>query len=103
MVHNQLVLAYRNDQGKPWVLPVVRRVELSMAQDDALNKEYLPITGLNGMCSAAIAVLLGSDNKLIKEKKVLPSRFFQLIGFIIGLCVSNAWWDGCCLLGVAIP
>ncbi|KAF6769842.1 hypothetical protein AHF37_11537 [Paragonimus kellicotti] len=43
---NLTVGAYRSNENKPWVLPCVRSVERSMAATDELNKEYLPITGL---------------------------------------------------------
>jgi len=37
--------AYRDDNGKPYVLKIVRKVEQEMASDEKLNKEYLPISG----------------------------------------------------------
>lgn len=30
--------AYRTDEGKPWVLPVVRQMEVQLAADESLNK-----------------------------------------------------------------
>ena len=38
--------AFRTEEGKPWVLPVVTQVERKIAIDTSLNKEYLPIAGL---------------------------------------------------------
>ncbi|CAL8101276.1 unnamed protein product [Calicophoron daubneyi] len=66
---NLTVGAYRTDDGEPWVLPCVRSVEVTMASDNTLNKEYLPITGLDCMCEAAVKLLLGEDNPLISSKK----------------------------------
>jgi len=37
--------AYRTDEGKPWVLPVVREAEILLANDESQNHEYLPILG----------------------------------------------------------
>lgn len=37
--------AYRDENGKPWVLPVVRKVEKQIAADDTLLHEYLPVLG----------------------------------------------------------
>jgi len=34
-----------NHAGVPWVLPVVRKTEISIASDEAVNHEYLPVTG----------------------------------------------------------
>ncbi|CAH1237325.1 unnamed protein product [Diabrotica balteata] len=59
--------AYRNSEGKPWVLPVVRTAEKALANDDSLNKEYLPILGLEAFSSAATTMLLGQDSPAIRE------------------------------------
>lgn len=60
-------LAYRSNEGKPWVLPVVKKTELAMANDDTLNHEYLTILGSPMFSEAVTGLLLGPDNPLIKE------------------------------------
>ncbi|XP_046667734.1 aspartate aminotransferase, cytoplasmic [Homalodisca vitripennis] len=59
--------AYRTDEGKPWVLPVVRKMEAKLAADDTLNKEYLPVLGLEAAATAATTMLLGADSKPLVE------------------------------------
>lgn len=59
--------AYRTDEGKPWVLPVVRHMEQKLAADETLNKEYLPVLGYEPLASAATRMLLGSDSVALKE------------------------------------
>nr|CAH0110435.1 unnamed protein product [Daphnia galeata] len=59
--------AYRTDEGKPWVLPVVRQMEQQLAADETLNKEYLPVLGYEPLASAATSMLLGSDSPSLKE------------------------------------
>jgi aspartate aminotransferase len=50
---------YRDDKGKPWVLPSVHRArERLMAQ--GLNHEYLPILGLLELRERAAELALGS-------------------------------------------
>lgn len=66
---NLTIGAYRTNEGKPWVLPVVRKVEKSLAEDDTLNHEYLPVLGLEAFSSAATKMLLGSDSKPLLEGK----------------------------------
>ena len=39
--------AYRDNDGKPYVFPVVRKAEAAIVADKTLNKEYLPIDGLD--------------------------------------------------------
>ena len=59
--------AYRTNDGKPWVLPVVRRTEQQMAANESLNHEYLPVLGIESFTSAATSMLLGSDSPALAE------------------------------------
>lgn len=61
--------AYRTAEGKPWVLPVVRIAEKALANDESLNKEYLPILGLEAFSSAATTMLLGQDAEVVRDNK----------------------------------
>ncbi|BES96779.1 Aspartate aminotransferase [Nesidiocoris tenuis] len=56
---NLCIGVYRTEEGQPWVLPCVKEAELSMAQNDALNHEYLPVLGLEPFSNAAVSLLLG--------------------------------------------
>jgi len=81
--------AYRDDDNKPWVLPVVKKVmchlrislcKLSHAStlqasyillsDPALNHEYLPITGLPEYVSGAARLILGHGSPAITDDRV---------------------------------
>ncbi|KAI1290137.1 Aspartate aminotransferase, cytoplasmic [Halotydeus destructor] len=59
--------AYRTDEAKPWVLPVVRKAELAISSDESLNHEYLPILGLAEFSKAATSMLLGSESVALTE------------------------------------
>ncbi|KAF7284028.1 glutamate oxaloacetate transaminase 1 [Rhynchophorus ferrugineus] len=61
--------AYRSDEGKPWVLPVVRIAEKALANDDSLNKEYLPVLGLEIFSSLSTKMLLGEDSPALTQNK----------------------------------
>ncbi|KAK5646925.1 hypothetical protein RI129_005389 [Pyrocoelia pectoralis] len=61
--------AYRTDEGKPWVLPVVREVEKLLASGETYNKEYLPVLGLESFTNAATSMLLGHDSPALLNKK----------------------------------
>eukprot|EP00929_Paragymnodinium_shiwhaense_P123434 TRINITY_DN972_c0_g1_i2.p1 TRINITY_DN972_c0_g1~~TRINITY_DN972_c0_g1_i2.p1 ORF type:complete len:410 (+),score=120.80 TRINITY_DN972_c0_g1_i2:75-1304(+) len=37
--------AYRSDEGKPWVLPSVRKAQDMVVSDPSIDKEYAPIDG----------------------------------------------------------
>ncbi|KAF5365789.1 hypothetical protein D9758_003244 [Tetrapyrgos nigripes] len=62
--------AYRDDNDKPWVLPVVRKAEQILLNTPSLDHEYLPITGLPEFTTAAAKLILGSDSNAIMEGRV---------------------------------
>ncbi|XP_054715714.1 aspartate aminotransferase, cytoplasmic-like [Uloborus diversus] len=68
---NLSIGAYRSEEGKPWVLPVVRKAETSIAEDETLNHEYLGQLGLKEFTKAATRLLLGENSPAIKENRVL--------------------------------
>ncbi|ODV96608.1 hypothetical protein PACTADRAFT_48439 [Pachysolen tannophilus NRRL Y-2460] len=63
--------AYRDSNGKPWILPSVKKAEELLVKDPSYNHEYLPISGLAEFTQAAAKVILGNDSIAIKEKRVL--------------------------------
>ncbi|XP_076241919.1 glutamate oxaloacetate transaminase 1 [Calliopsis andreniformis] len=66
---NLSIGAYRTNEGKPWVLPVVRKVEKSLAADELQNHEYLPVLGLDAFSQAATTMLLGTDSPVIAQNR----------------------------------
>jgi len=62
--------AYRDDNAKPWVLPVVRKAERRLFEDPELNHEYLPIAGLADYTAAAQRLVVGADSPAILEKRI---------------------------------
>ncbi|KAK7055019.1 Aspartate aminotransferase, mitochondrial [Halocaridina rubra] len=58
--------AYRDDSGKPFVLPSVRKAE-ELIVSQKLDKEYLPISGNADFCKRAVALALGEDSPALKE------------------------------------
>ncbi|XP_023309206.2 aspartate aminotransferase, cytoplasmic [Lucilia cuprina] len=61
--------AYRTSEGKPWVLPVVRKTEIKIASDDTINHEYLPVLGTEAFTKAATTLLLGEDSPALSENR----------------------------------
>ncbi|KAF2746344.1 aspartate aminotransferase, partial [Sporormia fimetaria CBS 119925] len=62
--------AYRDDNAKPWVLPVVKRADEILRRDPNVNHEYLPIAGLSDFTTASQKLILGGDSPALKEKRV---------------------------------
>lgn len=63
--------AYRDDNAKPWVLPVVKKADETLRNDPELNHEYAPIAGIASFTSKAAELILGgADSPAIREKRV---------------------------------
>ncbi|XP_026160166.1 aspartate aminotransferase, cytoplasmic-like [Mastacembelus armatus] len=87
--------AYRTDDCQPWVLPVVKKVERLIVEDNTLNHEYLPILGLPEFRSAASKVALGDDSPAIKENRVGAVQALGGTGALrIGADFLRRWYNG---------
>ncbi|KAL8286388.1 hypothetical protein RQP46_004405 [Phenoliferia psychrophenolica] len=62
--------AYRDNDGNPFVLPVVRKAKVLISQDNSLDHEYLPIAGLPTFTGASAKLIFGADSPAIKEGRV---------------------------------
>eukprot|EP00568_Trieres_chinensis_P011127 CAMPEP_0183295306 /NCGR_PEP_ID=MMETSP0160_2-20130417/3313_1 /TAXON_ID=2839 ORGANISM="Odontella Sinensis, Strain Grunow 1884" /NCGR_SAMPLE_ID=MMETSP0160_2 /ASSEMBLY_ACC=CAM_ASM_000250 /LENGTH=467 /DNA_ID=CAMNT_0025456769 /DNA_START=62 /DNA_END=1463 /DNA_ORIENTATION=+ len=58
---NVCVGAYRDSDGKPWVLPSVREAERRMLDDPTSNKEYAAIAGDTSYVNLALRFAYGRD------------------------------------------
>ncbi|KAL1995819.1 hypothetical protein VTN49DRAFT_685 [Thermomyces lanuginosus] len=65
--------AYRDDQGKPYVLPSVRAAEEKVVSSK-LDKEYAGITGLPSFTKAAAELAYGKDSPVIKEDRLVITQ-----------------------------
>lgn len=63
--------AYRDNNGKPWILPSVKLAENLIQNSADYNHEYLPITGLASFTSAAARIILGKDSRAIAEDRLV--------------------------------
>lgn len=61
------------------MLPVVKKVEKLIAQDDKLNHEYLPILGLPEFRCSASKIVLGDDSAAIGEDRVCGGVVWHLL------------------------
>lgn len=62
--------AYRTQDGLPWVLPVVRKVEQKLALDASIYKEYLPLEGLGSFRDVMMKLMYGEDSAARKENRI---------------------------------
>ncbi|KAI9105747.1 pyridoxal phosphate-dependent transferase [Phlyctochytrium arcticum] len=61
--------AYRDEAGKPWVLPVVKKAEHAIVDDPTADHEYLPIDGLKSFTDASAKLIFGAQSPAIVEKR----------------------------------
>ncbi|CAG9566589.1 unnamed protein product [Danaus chrysippus] len=59
--------AYRDDQGKPFILPSVRKAE-NIIHEKGLNHEYAPIGGEASYTSAVAELAFGECSQVIQNK-----------------------------------
>lgn len=62
--------AYRDDQGRPFVLPSVQAATRDWLEDPVLNHEYLPITGLPAFTKAAAELVFAPSSPALAQNRV---------------------------------
>ncbi|KAJ3243682.1 Aspartate aminotransferase, cytoplasmic [Chytriomyces hyalinus] len=67
---NLSIGAYRDETGKPWVLPVVQKAKQILLSDPASNHEYFGLDGNRSFTEASARLILGQDSAAMKDKRV---------------------------------
>jgi len=84
--------AYRDDKGKPYVLPSVRSAESKVVQSN-LDKEYAGITGVPDFTKAAALLAYGPDSAAISEGRVAITQSISGTGALrIGGAFFQRFW-----------
>ncbi|OTB01117.1 hypothetical protein M426DRAFT_25966 [Hypoxylon sp. CI-4A] len=87
--------AYRDDNAKPWVLPVVKKADDILRNDPELNHEYAPIAGIPSFTSKAAELILGADSPAIKEKRVTSVQTISGTGAVhLGALFLSRFYTG---------
>jgi aspartate/tyrosine/aromatic aminotransferase len=96
--------AYRDNNGKPYVFPVVRKAEEMIVANKSLDKEYSPIDGDQAFNKGARGVLFGWDHNDVNSGRVASAQTLSGTGAlrVIGeflakfrpaaIYVSNPTW-----------
>ncbi|WPK25645.1 hypothetical protein PUMCH_002969 [Australozyma saopauloensis] len=66
--------AYRDNNGKPWILPAVRGAEKKLIESPGYNHEYLGISGYEPFLTAAAEVILGANSRAISESAIVSQQ-----------------------------
>ncbi|KAJ3338687.1 Aspartate aminotransferase, cytoplasmic [Gonapodya sp. JEL0774] len=67
---NLSIGAYRDNNDKPWILPVVAKAERRLLDSPGYDHEYLGMEGYTPFVTAAAALVLGKNSKAIAEGRV---------------------------------
>ena len=78
--------AYRDENGKPYVLPAVREADKRIANAD-LDKEYLPITGLGTFDKLAAELAYGPQSKPVAEDRLAKAQSISGTGALRIACL----------------
>ncbi|KAI4737186.1 aspartate aminotransferase [Aureobasidium sp. EXF-12298] len=74
--------AYRDNNAKPWVLPVVKKADDLLRQDPNLNHEYLPIAGLADFTTASQKLIFGANSPALKENRAVALQTISGTGAV---------------------
>jgi len=86
--------AYRDDQGKPFVLPCVREAEAQI-QAAQLDHEYLGITGLPAFTKAAANLAFADAGNIVADGRTVTTQAISGTGALrIGSAYLNAFSGG---------
>ncbi|ODV68074.1 PLP-dependent transferase [Hyphopichia burtonii NRRL Y-1933] len=66
--------AYRDNNGKPWILPAVKQAEQKLINSEGYNHEYLSISGYEPFLKESAKVILGEDSVAIKQNKIVSQQ-----------------------------
>jgi len=93
--------AYRDDQGKPYVLPSVREAEDKVVSAQ-LNKEYAGITGVPEFTKAAAILAYGPDSSAL-ERLVITQSISGTGALRIGGAFLQRWFPGAKKIYIPTP
>jgi len=85
--------AYRDDAGKPFVLPSVKQAEAAIVGSPLMDKEYAGIIGVPDFFNAAIKLALGEDSSALKNKLNVTTQALSGTGALrVGGDFFNKWY-----------
>ncbi|EXJ82446.1 aspartate aminotransferase [Capronia epimyces CBS 606.96] len=95
--------AYRDDNGKPYVLPSVKTAEDKVVES-GLDKEYAGITGVPSFTKAAALLAYGPDSKPLKEDRIAITQSISGTGALrIGGAFLQRFYPGAKTIYIPTP
>lgn len=86
--------AYRDDEGKPFVLPSVRKAESNILSS-LMNKEYAPIGGEANYGTLSANLAFGEGNSVVAEGRFVTFQCISGTGSLrVGANFLAKWFPG---------
>lgn len=84
--------AYRDDNGKPYILPCVRRAEEIILEKN-MDHEYSGIQGIDSYVAKALTLAYGEDSKPRQEGRIAAAQSISGTGSLrLGFEFMSAWY-----------
>ncbi|WFC99402.1 aspartate transaminase [Malassezia yamatoensis] len=74
--------AYRDEQGKPWVLPSVHQAIDRLHKDPNWDHEYLTLAGYQPFLEPSATLLFGKDSAALNEKRISTNQMISGSGSV---------------------
>ncbi|KAI4465520.1 aspartate aminotransferase [Holotrichia oblita] len=95
--------AYRDDNGKPYVLSCVRKADQRLIEKQ-FDKEYLPISGTAEFCERSIKLALGDNSQVVASGSNATVQGISGTGSLrIGAAFLNSFFPGNKVVYLPIP
>jgi len=86
--------AYRDDAGKPFVLPSVRKAEEKILAAN-MDHEYAPITGEAVFVKESVKLAFGADSEVVKNGNYCATQGISGTGALrVGAALMKSWFPG---------
>jgi aspartate aminotransferase len=84
--------AYRDDDGKPFILPCVKRAE-ELILERNMDHEYSAIHGIDSYVDKCLKLAYGADSKAYKEGRIAGAQSISGTGSLrLGLTFFKDWY-----------
>jgi len=84
--------AYRDDAGKPYILPCVRKAEQIILEKD-MDHEYSGIQGIDSYVAKSLKLAYGTENKALNEGRIAGAQSISGTGSLrLGLQFFKDWY-----------
>lgn len=85
--------AYRDDDGKPFILPCVKRAEEIILERN-MDHEYAPIQGIDSYVQKCLKLAYGADSKAFKENRIAGAQSISGTGSLrVGYTFLQQWYQ----------